>query len=51
MRDKENLSLGKNENKCFCQRHKHEKMKISTSVNDISMDKEKLKDVVKNHEY
>ena len=39
MRDKENLSLGKNENKCFCQRHKHGKMKISASVNDISMKK------------
>jgi len=26
-------------------------MKINASVNDISMDKEKLKDVVKNHEY
>ena len=51
MRDKENLSLGKNENKRFCQRHKHGKKKISASVNDISMDKEKLKDVVKNHEY
>ena len=39
MRDKENLSLGKNENKRFCQRHKHEKEKINASVNDISMEK------------
>ena len=30
---------------------KNEKKKINVSVNDISMDKEKLKDVVKNHEY
>ena len=51
MKDKENLSLGKRENKRFCQRHKHEKEKINASVNDISMDKEKLKDVVKSHEY
>ena len=41
MRDKENLSLGKNENKRFCQRHKHEKEKISASVNDISTKKRK----------
>jgi len=39
MRDKENLSLGKNENNRFCQRHKHEKEKISASVNDISTKK------------
>ena len=39
MRDKENLSLEKNENKRFCQRHKRKKEKIIVSVNDISMEK------------
>ena len=31
--------MRKRENKCFCQRHKHEKEKIIVSVNDISMEK------------
>ncbi|EFV05159.1 hypothetical protein HMPREF9420_0715 [Segatella salivae DSM 15606] len=32
---------GKRENRCFCQRHKHEKEEIGVSVNDISMKKRK----------
>ena len=46
-----NVKQLKKKKKPDCQRHKNAKMKINASANDISMDKEKLKDVVKNHEY